>query len=477
MKKLVAVLILSLLLAIPLVGGAMAQVSYSSGYQVQNLSATDPAHIIITYFPQTGTEVDVEDTILAGESVTYVTIHSEAGTPFNGSVVISSDQPVAAIANTLGDFPQYGAATGSFSEGAEDFALPLVMCNNSGFDTWFNIQNAGSGTASVTIDYISGSHGADGSESITIEPGRAKTFNQASGSSTVNCGTLAGADGKFIGSATISSNEPVVATVMQINTTNFKVMMGYNGFPGGSDDVRAPLIMANNSGFYTGIQVQNVGALATTVTIDYAPNTQASGKELSDDSFALAPGASWTIIHSGSPASNGGVNDFTDGLKYIGAATISSSNGEPLVAIVNQVYPGSPAYGTAYEGLNADDATFNISAPLVMSNNSTYYTGIQVQNVGTVATTVTIDYGPNTGGTFAPANEVFDLAAGASWTIIQNGAVHANGSTVNSWTGVGTYLGSATITANAPIVAIVNEVTLSPSYQGDQFYTYDAFNY
>ena len=50
----------------------------------------------------------------------------------------------------------YGAATTSFSAGATEVNLPLVMCNNSGFDTWFNIQNAGASDATVTVTYTPG---------------------------------------------------------------------------------------------------------------------------------------------------------------------------------------------------------------------------------------------------------------------------------------------------------------------------------
>jgi hypothetical protein len=417
----------------------------------------------------------VEDTIAAGGSVTYATIHTAAGDPCNGSVVVSSDQPIAAIANTLGDFPAYAAATGGFSEGSTSFSLPLVMCNNSGFDTWFNIQNAGTGTASITINYIAGPlGGTDATDTATIEPGRALTFNQAEGSSGTEkkcaAGLSAAAGERFVGGATITSNEPIVATVMQINTggAGFDVLMGYNGFTGGSADIRAPLIMQANAGFYTGLQVQNASdTVSTTVTIDYAADTSGTGTVLPDDTCDLDAGASCTVLQSG-----------TD--RYIGGATVTSSNGAPLVAIVNQVLPGTPAFGTAYQAFSASDATANINVPLIMGNNATYYTGVQVQNVSTTdGCQVTIAYGPNGVGTFAPQDEVFTLDAGASQTVIQNGAPPGNGSTVNDWTettpGEKRYVGSALVTAGCSVVAIVNE--FSPAFVGDQFYTYNAFGY
>jgi hypothetical protein len=149
------------------------------------------------------------------------------------------------------------------------------MCNNSGFNTFFNVQNAGTTPTEVTITYVPGSNGKAGvSETITLNPGAAKTFDQTEGSPTKDCADLKDASGKFIGGAEIESAEPVVASVMQLNTGSFKILMGYNGFAAGSPEISMPLIMANNSGFYTGMQIQNVGSSATNVTVDYAPTPQ-----------------------------------------------------------------------------------------------------------------------------------------------------------------------------------------------------------
>jgi hypothetical protein len=487
MKKKLGIVIVAGLLTISLVVAALAselqQVEYNSGFHVQNLSPTDDANVILTYYPQTGSPVQVQDKIFAGSSVTYFPIHNLAGDPFSGSVVVSSDTPVAAIVNTLGDFPQYAAATTAFSAGSTSFSLPLVMCENNGFDTWFNIQNVGLDTANIAINYIAGFAGADDGETTTIEARRAKTFSQASGSSTINCDTLAGTDGRFVGSATITSDQPVVATVMQINIADNRILLGYNGFAGGAADVRAPLIMSNNNGFYTGLQVQNAGTTTTTVTVGYADNTVGSlGLPKPEaDIFELGPGASRTLIHNSTPPQNGSVvNDYDAIGRYIGAAIVTSNNDAPLVAIVNQAYLRQDAgpFGTAYEGFNADDASDRLSAPLIMANNNTYYTGIQVQNTGTSAVSVTISYGPNTvgiAGPVEPQDESFSLQPGASKTIIQNAAPPANGSTVNNWDEIGTYVGSLAVTANGPVAAIVNEFTWG--FPGDQFYSYDAVNY
>jgi hypothetical protein len=388
-----------------------------------------------------------------------------------------SDKDIRAINNLMGSGPgSYFASSNGFQAGATTVNLPLVMCNNSGFDTFFNVQNAGSADATVNVQYIPGSNGTARSEpATTIKPGAAKTFDQKVGSATVNCSTLADGSGKFIGSAKVTSDQPVVATGVSVNTTNFKVLMAYGGFTQGSPTVALPLLMANNSNFYSAIQVQNVGGSTTTVTVDYSANT-GGANEPADETFSLAAGAAKTIIRSGNfPANGSTVNNWNTIGKYIGGATITNTGDQPLVAIVNQHRAVGNAMGATYEGFDPSTATTQASAPLIMANNSTYLTGIQVQNVSAGEVSVTIDYGPNTAGAFAPANEVFTLAAGASKTILQAGNAPGNGSTVNNW-GTNKYIGSATITSTGGnIAAIVNQQSLSVA--GDQFASGDAFNY
>ncbi len=122
--------------------------------------------------------------------------------------------------------------------------------------------------------------------------------------------------------------------------------------------------------------------------------------------------------------------------------------------------------GNAYEGFNPSGATVSALAPLIMANNSGFYTGLQVQNVGTAPCDVTIAYSPGT--SFSPANDVANgLAPGDSATFIQNSGQFASPQ----------YVGSATITGTGvgcKIAAIVNEI--NTALAGDQFYGYDASN-
>jgi hypothetical protein len=445
MKKFGILVVIAMLVCLLVVPAASAQgITWTSGFQVQNLG-TATATLTITYYNQDGSvAATVADSIAASGSKTYFPLSAVAD-GFNGSVVISSDQPVVAIANTLGNYPQYTASTESFSAGANSVQLPLIMRANSGYYTWFNVQNVGTADASVTVQYVRGSDGNNyTAPAVTIKPGAAQTFDQHD---LTQLGT------KFIGSAVVTANQPIVASVMQVGET-YRNMMGYNGFTGGSTKVSMPLIMANNSGYYTGYQVQNVGGSSATINITYGTNLAAGGFVPTNETATLAPNESKTFQQIG--------GQWTG--TYVGSATITSN--QPIVAIVNQVKMTAPVLGTAYDGFNPDAATAKVSMPLVMNANSTLYTGFQVMNVGTSATTITVTFSPNTGGGYVPASETATIDPGNSYNSIQ----------AAKW-GSNKYIGSAIVTAGAggKIVAIVNEA--ASTWAGDQFMTYNAFNY
>ena len=136
MKRLHLAIAIALLVAlfVPLTASAQT-ITYTAGFQIQNLDTVNSATIQVTYYNQTGgTEASVSDTVPAGGSKTYfpLTAVSEG---FNGSVVISSDRDVRAIANILGNGLDYGASYGGFTAGAPSVSLPLLMKDNGGFTT------------------------------------------------------------------------------------------------------------------------------------------------------------------------------------------------------------------------------------------------------------------------------------------------------------------------------------------------------
>lgn len=457
MRKLLPLTIALLLALLLPVGIAGAQTyTYTSGFQVQNLESST-ASITITFYPQgTGAPISVGDTIAGNSSKTYFPL-TAVSDGFNGSVVISSNTDIRAIVNVLGSGPgSVGGSYTGFSAGSTQVNLPLIMRNNSGYDTFFNVQNAGSASTTVNVAYypLPGYGNSGVTDSATLEVGRATTFDQEAKSALGS---------RFIGSAVVTSSEPVVVSVSEVNAEATKALLLYSGFTGsGSSTVNLPLIMSANSGYSTGVQVQNLGPGTTNVTISYGTNIAGAFSPSAETVTGVAVGGSVNFLQLV------GSGQWT-GSRYVGSATVTCSGGALCVALVNQIgQPAGAAFqGSSYEGFDPASATTKIVAPLIMSANSNYHTGIQVQNAGSGPTNITVTCGTNTVGAWTPAAETqTGIAAGASANFLQ---IAGSG----QW---GTrYVGSAVITSSAePIVAIVNELRIPAT--GDDLFTYTGFN-
>lgn len=452
MKKITTIFVLFALLALSVSVAGATPASYNTGFQVANLSGS-VANVSMEFYGAAGTVVaTVTDTIAANGSNTYFpldnpgSVNLPAG--FAGSAVISSDQPVAAIVNVIGDNFTAGASAASFSGGATTVSLPLIAKGQVGiYDTWFHVQNTGTATANVTVAYA----GTACTETANIAPGAAAKFDQASNTCLPN---------DHVGAATITSNEPVVATLLETTRDN-SGLFAYNGFTSSSAEVSVPLVQFNNVGFHSGIQIQNVGAASTEVTVTYAP---AGGLGTAcTETGTVAAGSSGTFGLFAFSL-NGGTNtdNCTFGQRFVGAATVTSSPSQPLVAIINQTNFSN--FASAYGGFNPASATDSLAMPLLMDRNFGYYTGFNLLNAGDATTTVTCTYSTATnGGTIA--NGSYTLAAGEAVNQLQlNQASQA------------TYVGGGTCTSSngEPIIAVVNELGVGTTV--DLLFTYEAVN-
>lgn len=442
MKKLgILAVIAIVMIAVP---AAVAQpASYDSCFQVQNLSGTD-AGIVVMYYEQ-GTAAPVAaptDTVPANGSVTYCPLDAVT-TGFNGSVVIESDQPVAAITNvTGGAWGAYSASYAGFNAGADTVNIPLLFADNWGYNTWFNVQNVGDADATVTVNYSDGS-----SAPATIGPNLSVTFDQAAETHT-----------QSVFAATVSSNQPVVVTVMEVGPSTSPMLFGYNGFITSHANPVMPLIQANNWGYTSGVQVQNTGLAASTVTVSFTPSLAGTACE---QEIAIAAGASETFALTAWDAADANAdNNCVNGEQFVGSAKVTgNTGGVGLVAIVNQ-HDFAGNMGASYGSFNPDLASAKVVMPLIMQDNWGFFTGFNVMNVGTLETDVSCAFSGSSytaSGTIGPGEALTDVQFDTSL-------------------GAG-YVGSAVCTAtggDAKIVGVVNETLLGTGQ--DTFLVYEAFN-
>lgn len=432
-----AAAVLSGTVAVAQLPASALQFQYSSCIQIQNLSGATAVTNVAFYNADGTSGGTTAKNIDPNKSVTLCPL-SDVTSNFNGSAIISSDQQVAAVVNVSGNSQFSNASYIGFAQGATNLEIPLLMKDNYGYNTWFKVQNVGSGPANISVTYSDGQTASQNG----IAAGAAALFNQAD--ETHSAAVFA---------ATVSSSQPLVATVIEESTTT---MLAYNAFTSNSTSTNPvlPLINANNYGFITGVQIKNGGGSPTTVTLSYTPSQ--AGAACSETQTIGAGQSATFALNTFTFATPAGVTtDCAKGATFIGSARVTANSANsPLTAIVNQTNGGSNQ-GEAYGAFSSASATNVVVMPLIMDKNYGWSTGLAVMNVGSADTTVNCTFTDN-GRTLSAT-----LVPGAALTDQQVGKM-----------GDG-YVGAATCTAGAggKIVGVVNEVN---EEGGDKFMVYEA---
>lgn len=368
------------------------------------LSITSDLHTYVPYIRVDGnTHVWIRITSISGSGSGSVTFLNSSGSTLqthyfsvnaggtavvhandyvnNGIYVaqVTSNIPVAVTAE-LNSTPS-GYETDAYAgvtNGSDKIFVPLVMYNwgVSNKYTDFNIMNIGRNSVTVNLNYYkSGGNGnAPNQTSYTISP---------QGFVSIDTRTQSGWSGNVYGTAVVSAGDAtrqIVVTARQRRDAD-KATVLFNGI--NSEEarvaVREPLIMNNNVGWNSGLQVQNAGGRITTVTVNYY---QADGGWVKSSTAAIAPNYAATFY----APSEGLPNPF------VGSAVVDSygSNDQPIVAIIN----AENSYNNrtmAHEGGNI--GAYTAFAPAVLSQpDYAYATGIQVQNIDSAQATVYVDY-------------------------------------------------------------------------------------
>ncbi len=421
--------------------------TYTSSINLQNLENAD-ANITLHFYNQDGTEniTPVQDTIGPLASKVYFPIPANTG--FNGSVVIESSTQVASVSNISGNNYAANAAYVSSNQGFTKVLVPTLMKGNSGYNSWFNVQNAGTGDATISITF---SDGTSITPASSIALGAAKTFDQA---------TDGLAHPKVFSAIVESTNAQPLAVTVVVEST--KIMTAYNGFGTTSKTPVIPLVNANNAGYQTGVQIQNSGTLPTDVTVTYTPSLAGTA---CTETQTIPNGQSKTFAlypFAGTPLP-GMTTNCAGGVRFVGSAKVTTNSAnQDLVAQINQ-FKGT-LNGEAYDGFDPASATSNVVLPLIMNANSGYWTSINLMNVGAASATVTCTFTPYGAVTLPTLSTTLDPDEGISW--LQN---------AGNQFGTTKYIGSATCTApGTEIVAIVNE--LGASTTADQLLVYEGIN-
>ncbi|MBC8163217.1 MAG: hypothetical protein H7Z42_18570 [Roseiflexaceae bacterium] len=412
--------------------------TYSTGFQIQNLSQATATVSLAFYAQGSGTpSATVPDTIPAGSSKNYSTLPSAVAAGFSGGAVISSDQKVAATVNIIvNNNVNFGDAYTGISEGSTKATLPLLFKDAFGFNTFFNVQNTDATAAAVTVTFSNGT-----TQTATVQPNSTARFDQAS-----NAGIAA----NFIGSAVVTADKNIAVTAVQVDNDT---LASYNGFSDtGNLAPIFPLVNSNNFGYVTGIPVTNVGTAATNVVVTYTPSSGIAGNATAPCTETQSVAANETkyfALTSIGPSANtpGMTTTCTKGARFVGSGKVTTNSGnQPLVALVSQLNQPAKKSGI-YGAANATTATSTVLFPIINDRFFGYNTGFSITNVGNNNVNVSCSYA---GQTYK--DEVSALAPGGVFTTLQTGKLADRTNT--SGTCVATAVGGS----DAKIVGVINQL-------------------
>ncbi len=460
MKKIVAfsVLVFVTVLGVSLVSaqGGLPGAGWKSAQQIQNTGGS-ASTIQFTAYGTDGTDYDCGSyaNVASNESVNIATnVDCPVGSGFAGSAVVSADQPMAAIVNVNNKGTGNAAGQYTGTDGADvatTISFPLVKNAYNGRTTTFYVQNASSNVNEIVATFTANGTG-------TTYP---KTYSNVPANSMI---IVTAADAGFptgtVGGLSLTGTSALAGSVLEHETTAAVAenLQASRAFTPNDYDTKlyCPLVRYNHGGKdqTTGVQVLNTDGSAQDITITYGSGISRT--------VNVAAGSAYTFPTS---------DDLADGV--VDSATLESAGS--IVAVVNDKgrNTSNPKRVTTYACFADASATDTVNLPLVKELLGVNQTGIQVQNVGNSAATVTVTYN-NSAGTVVVRNTT-PIPVGQSFTFY---SVYQNPSSITVVSGdVSSLQGTnngVVITATGPIVAIANESTVSGTVQDTK--NYEGFN-
>lgn len=488
MKKKLASILTASIVTLLIVGIAFAQSNlpgsgWWSGEQVQNVGTSEATILITAYDKDSTSEFSAQETVASGAAKTFVP-GDFSGMPdgFQGSAVVSSDQPIKAIVNvtnrasgSLGvtggkAAAQYQGVDGSMV--ANTLYFPLAKGDHFDKTTTFYIQNAGSAAATASATFTMRNGDTHNVTTPSIGPNQMAVFSvldATTWNSTVE-------DDGRVGGMEVTSSQPLAGVVMEHYTTEnpATIAQSTRGFTDSDFDTKAyaPVVKHNRFNRFTGIQVQNVSGGAINIDVNYTGTAGAcAGNTYTDSATNVPAGTSQTFVQIA-----GRTNLPSD---CTASATIEATG--DIVAIVNESYlrdaiPASGQASVTSSALPDGSATMEISIPLFKDDRFGKRTGLQIQNVGaSKATNVVATFECQGAASFTAVSQPQEVAAGGGllfYTPSDDSSLFTSGDPFNS----SDVNCAVSVSSDQPVVAIANESVIPGGSLEQDNNNYEGFN-
>jgi hypothetical protein len=306
---------------------------------------------------------------------------------------------------------------------------------NTNFITSITYQNVGTATANITFTFYPTS-GSPISFNRTLAANAGASLNVGQASE------LSGFSGQ--GSAVISSDQPIVATIVQIpQSTSVRNRPLSNGFGSndGSNNVLIATVLKNTFNQTTKFSIQNADSTSVDVTLQFFRVREATPTHT--ERFRLDVGTA-RFFDAGT------IREL--GTSFNGSAVIQASG--KVVATAIEATIDNSYKVSAFEGVAQGSNTIYMPSALCNFGTTVQRTAYAVQNTSTSnSATVTVTYKDLNNSTVATETATIPAGAKRSFLTCSASGIPSN------------FNGSATITSTgAPIVAIGKVFSGSPSF-------------
>lgn len=339
--------------------------------------------------------------------------------------------------------------------------------------TSITYMNVGTDAANLSVTFYNAADGTTTDYPLLNPNGSAVTI-PVKASSSIAVSAVSSLASTWKGGAVISSNQPLIATMVQVsNDAVIKVRPVSNGFQStdGSGTIIVPTVMKAcfNDKLTTRFNVQNVGSSSNTasVTIKWPNGDTAS----TITTPSLAPGAVYAVdMGAVSPTSPTNPYTIPAGCTFNGSAVVTSTGSMVASALETSTINKYANSFEGFKGTTADGAT-KIYMPSAMCSVN-YGDGEQssayaIQNLAATATTVSIAFTSQvrTNGALvgSPATNTVTLEIAANSKASVPGCDSLKNSVGNKNTASGTGMpassvGSAVITSSGGNIVAISKV-------------------
>lgn len=437
MKKLLSILfVLSICLSLVSTASADSNVPgghFASSITVQNLGDSE-ANVTIKYVTADGSEGALSSHKIPVNDVLFIYVPNNSELAAGEySIVISSDQPVAAVSNFADE--DSGASYSGIEAGATSWFFPAVYDNYYTYYSEVIAQNVTESPQLVTLKvFAPGSSTPVYTSSQTVADSASYSFNLqglTELSTNIVYSAELSAPGAIVGISNIwGSGE----TAPQLYS--------YNGFSSGAKTFYVPSAAKNYYGWNASVNIQNVSTSTAHVTVTYSTGYSST--------YDIPAKSGKAIYVPGETALPNGLH------------SVKVESDQDVVVTLNQ----SNNYNRAATYNGASIGTTEVALPNVMKKYYKYSSSISCQNIGSAETTMTVQFANVPAATKTSPS----IAPGAGWLIYLPNEVALP---------IGFNASAVVTSSGQPIICIANsnmEDAPESTQNRDELKIYNGFN-